>query len=145
MLLDELTMKAFAGDGEFPGAAFALTLPTTKNLIALLPIGPGDDLGEYRLSGARLDQLIRDVCSLAMMDYGELLNELWVRVVNLADIASCRRGYEVWGSSGVFPDGYLEMLEAFEASLHPVAGMVLRARAVARGGSLRIEGSAQRA
>ena len=142
-LPDELALKAFAGDEMFAGAAFAIALPTTKNPISLLPVGPSDDAGEYRIDGAQLSVLAHNVTSLAVMDYGPMIGELWVRVLNADDIARCREGYELWQMSGAYPNGYLEQLDAFDAALRERVGFVLRVTAGARGGSMRIGCSVQ--
>jgi len=143
---DELAMKAFAGGEVLPGGAFRIFVPTTRLPIELLPIGPSDAVGEYRVGGERLAQMTSEAASLGIMDHGALLAELWVRVLNLAEIAAFRDGFKTWApSAGSFPEDYLDQLDAFEAVLKPHAGEELRVVAAAKGGSMRIGTSAQRA
>ena len=37
---DDLALKALAVEEPYPGAAFLITLPTTRNPLPLLPVGP---------------------------------------------------------------------------------------------------------
>jgi hypothetical protein len=81
-----------------------IALPTTKNALAFVPVGPADAQGEFLIGRDELDRLRRQATNLGLIDYGTPLNELYVRVLNRADIARCRDGYATWKSADVFPD-----------------------------------------
>ena len=145
MLPDELAMKALVDGRPFAGAAFALTLPTTKNPLALFPLGPSGENGELRVVGDELDRMWQVCAGLAPMDYGALRGDLYVRVVNLEDLARFRHGYATWDAADAFPDDSLEWLDQRETALTPFAGQQLRAVVGSRGGTMRVHGSVQRA
>lgn len=138
---DDLALEALADGERYPGAAFVITVPTTRNPMTLVPVGPSDAAGEYHVSGDTLAQRLADAVSSDLQGCGRLLGELHVRVANLEDIAGCRKGFALWHSAVEFPDGYLQLLDSVEQSLHEHAGRQLRAIAAARGGSFRIFGS----
>ena len=139
---DVLALKVLANGEPFAGAAFGITLPTTKNPLSLLPVGPSNDEGDYRVEREVLDRRIRQETGLGLMDYGALLDELHVRVLNRDDIERCRVGYATWKTAGVFPDNYLAWLDERAAALAEVAGAELRVATV-DGGTLRVSGSIQ--
>jgi len=142
---DLLALKALADGQPYPGAAFLITLPTTKNAMTLLPVGPTDANGEYRLDGETLARRFADVVSTDLQGCGALLGELHVRVASLEDIGRSRRGFDVWQSAGVFPNDYLRLLDSVELTLRERVGCELKAVSAAQGGSLRIHDSVQRA
>jgi hypothetical protein len=143
MLPKVLALKALANGEPFVGAAFGITVPTTKNALSVLPVGPSDEQGEYRIERNELDRRIREATSLGLMDYGGLLHELHVRVLNRDDIEGCRVGYARWKKAGVFPDDYSAWLEERELALAAVAGAELRAVVGAQGGTFRVSASVQ--
>jgi len=133
---EEVAVKAFADGEPFAGAAFNVTLATTKNGLSLLCPDRSDANGEARLSGVDLDRRAAESRSLATMDYGPLTGELHVSVVNRQDIASRRQGFKSWGAR-YFPDGYLAWLDAVEANLAQVADRTeLRTVVGVRGGTM---------
>jgi hypothetical protein len=136
--------RALADGQPYPGAAFLITLPTTKNPMTLVPVGPSDAVGEYHIDGDTLARRLADVISTDLQGCGAFVGELYVRVANLEDIAGCRRGFQLWQSAAEFPDGYLQWLDSIELTLKERVGCRLRAVAAAQGGSLRIQGSVQR-
>jgi hypothetical protein len=140
---DDLALKALVNGEPYPGAAFLITVPTTKNPMNLGPLGPSDAVGEYHVSGDILAQRFADAVSSDLQGCGSLLGELHVRVANLQDIARCRNGFGVWHSAVQFPDGYLQWLDSVEQTLRERAGRPLRAVAGAQGGALRVHGSVQ--
>jgi hypothetical protein len=142
---EELALKAFADGHPFPGALFLARVPTTKNPLALLPLGPSDERGEARVGRAALDALYREAGRDSIMDYGAPLGELVVRVANRDDLANLHRGYETWSQALTYPDGYLDLLAAAEDALRFWAGQTLRAVVAGRGGSLKLTGSVQKA
>ena len=142
---DQLALKAFADEEFYPGAAFLITLPTPKNPLSLLPVGPSDSLGEHHLSRETLARLYADAGRDGIMDYGPPRGELHVRVANRDDIARLREGYRLWHSSLSYPDGYERLLDAVELTLRPRAGQLLRVVASALGGSFTVHGSVQHA
>jgi hypothetical protein len=141
---DDLALKALADGQPYPGAAFLITLPTTKNPMTLGPVGPSDAIGEYHVDGDTLTRRFADATSTDLQGCGALLGDLHVRVANLEDIARCRKGFQLWRSAAAFPDRYLQWLDSIELTLRERVGCRLRAVVAARGGSLRIHGSVQR-
>jgi hypothetical protein len=138
---EEVAVKALADGEPFSGAAFNVRIPTTKNALPLLCLDRSDVRGEVRLSGVDLERLVSEAKSLGIMDYGTLVGELHVSVVNRDDIASRRRGYETWGAR-YFPDDYLAWLDAVEATLEEVPdGTELRTVVGVRGGTMSAFGS----
>src|SRR5262245_37039982 len=111
MLPKFLALKALANGEPFSGAVFGITLPTTKNPLSLLPVGPSNQHGECRIERDELTSRIREATSLGLMDYGTPLHELHVRVLNRDDIEACRVGYATWNTAGVFPDDYSAWLD----------------------------------
>jgi hypothetical protein len=142
---DLLALEARADGQPYPGAAFVITVPTSKNAMTLVPVGPSDGNGEYRLDGEELARRFAAAVSTDLQGCGALLGELHVRVANLADIGRCRKGFDVWQSAGIFPVDYPQLLDAVELTLRERAGCELTVVAAAQGGSLRIHGSVQRA
>ena len=66
--------------------------PSVKEMI--------DILTALETSGCvRVAQMTSDAASLGIMDHGALLAELWVRVLNLAEIAAFREGFKTWAPS----------------------------------------------
>jgi hypothetical protein len=143
MLPKVLVLKALANGEPFLGAAFGITLPTTKNPLSLLPVGPSNEHGEYRIERNELDRRIREATSLGLLDYGAPVHELHVRVLNRDDIEGCRVGYATWKTAGALPDDYSAWLDEREAALAPVAGAELRVVVGAQGGTFRVSGSVQ--
>jgi hypothetical protein len=138
---DEVAIKALVDGEPFAGAAFNVTLATTKNGLFLLCLERTDARGEVRLSGVDLRRRAAEARNLAMMDYGPLTGDIHVGVLNRADIPNRRHGYKVWGAEH-FPDGYLAWLDEVEAILEPVPdGAEMRAVVGVKGGTMTGVGS----
>ena len=102
-LPDRLKMTAFVDGDVLAGVALIIHIPTRKNAIVILPFGPSGEAGEYTADAEVLYCLALVDVNTGIMDYGDHLGELWVRVANPTDIAECRQDFAVWSTLGSSP------------------------------------------
>jgi len=88
---EEVAVMALANGEPLAGAAFNVTLATTKNGLGLHCPARSDKRGEARLRGVDLERWEAETRSLAMMDYGPLTGQLYVGVVNQATSRAVER------------------------------------------------------
>lgn len=142
---DAVVVSASADGKPLIGAGLTITIPTTRNPLILLPLGPTDSSGSFVVSGQVLERMAADEVGLFPADCGTLLPELWISILNRTDLARRREGYRTWGGSARFGHDYLGRLDAYDCAVASLAGALLTASATSQGGTFVVRCTSQRA
>lgn len=114
-------MRAGVDGTPLPGAWFEVHLPMSrKNPYGLL-LGPADERGELRISGAQLLGEARRIIDLFPMDYVSVeaaaTGECDVRAVNRPGVERLRTAYETWRDTGYYPPDFSERMAELDLRL----------------------------
>src|SRR5579875_1266958 len=110
-----------ANDRPLPGAFVDIELPTERKNNYRFPVGPADDDGRLRVSGADLAGWARRTNDLFLMDYsgleGNWTGEIIATPTNRAGLTRLRNAHETWGHTGIYPETFLADLDRLAVTL----------------------------
>lgn len=143
ILPDRLVLRAAIAGEPLRGAFFDVELSMARKNSFRLLIGPADARGEASISHEGIDVKVRSELDLFPMDYLGL-DAAWtgvvvVRAVDRDALRRLRSAHETWGSTGGYPTGFPDLVEALEAGLAAFdPAEPIEVEAVAQGGNARV-------
>jgi hypothetical protein len=122
---DRVVLAAKVAGDPLHGALFEIELPMRRKNSFRLLVGPTDESGTCSLARTELLAKMKEEIDLFPMDYVGLdagwTGDVVVAAVDRAAVRRLRKAYAIWGETGAYPEGFLELLDALDALLAPNA------------------------